>query len=311
MMGSSTTRSFSPVRINSRTSGKRRHAFNSKIWVLLIPAAVYLAALSIYPLTQLFRLAFSDVQVKNLYQEWPFVGFDNFIDGFASGVLTKSLGRTLIFVLVVTIISMVGGLAVSISMRRAGRWSSWLLAIMVFVWALPPVINGSVWKFLLAEEGLANTVLRAIGLDTFPFLYDERFALTAIALVNSWAIIPFNALVFRASILNIEPELFEAAQLDGAKPSQELRYVLLPILKPTALVLLVLTIVNAFRSFDFIYVMTRGGPGTSTQTLPYLSFQQAFVGYDFSAGAVTSVLSLLMVLVLAVVYSRAVFKEES
>lgn len=290
---------------------KPKRVFNNRVWLFLVPAGIYLAALSIYPLTQLFRMAFSDVSVANLFKDWPWVQFDNFAEGFSTGVLTESIVRTLLFVLVVTAISMVGGVAVAIAMRRSGKWSSWLLAIMVFVWALPPVINGSVWKFLLAEEGLINTVLRGIGLETFPFLYDERFALISIALVNSWAIIPFNALVFRASILNVDPELFEAAQLDGTRPSQELRYILLPLLRPTGLVLLVLTIVNAFRSFDFIYVMTRGGPGVSTQTLPYLSYQQAFVGYDFSAGAVTSVLSLLMVLVLAIVYARAVFKEES
>ena len=293
------------------STGRGRTGRRPKFWLYLIPAALYLSALSIFPLAQLTRLSLTDVQVSNLYGHWPWVGLSNFIDGFTSGALPASLQRTLIFVLIVTVVAMVGGVAAAIAMRHTGRWSSWLLALMVFVWALPPVINGSVWKFLLAQEGLVNVTIQALGGDAVPFLYDEGLALYSIAFVNSWAIIPFNALVFRASILNIEPALFEAAQIDGARPHQELAHILLPLLKPTALVLLVLTIVNAFRSFDFIYVMTRGGPGTATQTLPYLSFQQAFVGYDFSAGAATSVLSLLMVLVLAVVYSRAVLREES
>ncbi|MFT3888512.1 MAG: sugar ABC transporter permease [Arachnia sp.] len=299
-----------PASPSGGRAGGPRPALGRNTWLYLLPALVYLAALSIFPLIQLVRLSVGDVAVSNLYGDWPFVGLANFVEGFRSGVLSESLWRTLIFVVIVTVVAMVGGVATAVAMRGTGRWSSWLLAIMVFVWALPPVINGSVWKFLLAEEGLLNIVVRALGGSTIPFLYDERLALFSIAFVNSWAIIPFNALVFRAAILGIDAEVFEAAQLDGAKPSQELRYLLLPMLKPTALVLFVLTVVNAFRSFDFIYVMTRGGPGTSTQTLPYLSFQQAFVGYDFSAGAATSVLSLVMVLVLAIVYARAVLKEE-
>ncbi|MCI6411681.1 carbohydrate ABC transporter permease [Schaalia hyovaginalis] len=276
----------------------------------LIPAALYLAALSLFPLIQLFRLALSDVTPANLYGDWNFVGLSNFIQGFTAGELGSSLIRTLVFVGFVTLLGMVGGVAAATTLRDSGRWSSWLMALMVFVWALPPVINGSVWKFLLAQDGLANLVIRTFGSSGFPFLYSETFALASIAFVNAWALIPFNALVFRASILGIDSEVFEAAQIDGARPSQELRYILLPLMKPTALVLLVLTIVNAFRSFDFIYVMTRGGPGASTQTLPYLSFQQAFVSYDFSGGAATSVLALLLVLILAAVYSKAVLKEE-
>lgn len=292
-------------------SGRRGRLRRGRMWPYLVPAGAFLAALSILPLVQLVRLSLSDVKVANINGDWPFVGLANFAAGFADGTLTASLSRTLLFVAIVTVLGLGGGVAAAIALRGAGWWASAVLALMVFIWALPPVINGSVWKFLLAEDGLFNIVSRALGAGTVPFLYDERLALTSIAVVNAWAIIPFNALVFRAAILNIDFEIFEAAQLDGARPSQELRYVLLPFLRPTAVVLAVLTIVYAFRSFDFIYVMTRGGPGTSTQTLPYLSFQQAFVGYNFAAGAATAVLAVLLVLVLAAVYARTVFKEES
>jgi len=280
-------------------------------WIYVIPAGLFLAALSIFPLIQLVRLSISDVQVRSLHGEWPFVGLQNFVDGFTNGTLTASLGRTLIFVAVVTIVGLVAGIGAAVALRGSSRLSAALLALMVFIWALPPVVNGSVWKFLLAEDGLFNSVGETLGLAPFPFLYDERFALMSVAIVNAWAVIPFNTLVFRASILNIPDELFEAAQLDGARPAQEFWHIIVPSLRPTTIVLAVLTIVYAFRSFDFVYVMTKGGPGTATQTLPYLSYQQAFVGYDFSAGAATAVLAVLLVLVLAGVYARSVLKEEA
>ncbi|BDZ47468.1 hypothetical protein GCM10025866_33770 [Naasia aerilata] len=183
---------------------------------------------------------------------------------------------------------------------------------MVFIWALPPVVNGSVWKFLLGDAGLINVALEGAGIIHVPlqFLYDEKVALVAISLVNSWAVLPFNALVFRAGILGISPEILEAARIDGASRWQEIVHVIAPSVRSTALVLAVLTIVYGFRSFDFIYVMTKGGPGTATSTLPFLSYQQAFGRYDFGMGAATAVLSVLLVLVLAVVYARSVRSEE-
>src|SRR5699024_10357212 len=90
-----------------------------------------------------------------------------------SGATTEALWRTLVFVVVVTAVGMIGGLAAAIALRTAGRWSEVVLAVMVFVWALPPVVNGSVWKFLLADDGLVNILARTLGLTdgSFPFLF--------------------------------------------------------------------------------------------------------------------------------------------
>lgn len=278
----------------------------------VLPAALFLGILSFYPLFQLIRMSLSSVTSANLSVSWDFVGLANFVNGVQQGDLGKALLNTFVFVLTVTVIGLIGGLGAAIVLRHAGRISAVLLGVMVFVWALPPVVNGSVWKFLLGDDGLINGLVKASGMSqtAVPFLYDEHFALMSVALVNSWAIIPFNALVFRAAVLGIPAETFEAAQLDGARPWQEIRYLLLPAVRPTSLVLAVLTIVYAFRSFDFIYVMTYGGPGTATNTLPFLGYLQAFVRFDYGLGSATAVLTVAMVLVLAFVYARSVRNEE-
>jgi len=131
-----------------------------------------------------------------------------------------------------------------------------------------------------------------------------------VALVNAWAVVPFNALIFRASLLGIDAQLLEAADVDGVNAVQRIRYLLLPHVRPAAIILTILTIVYAFRSFDFIYVMTAGGPGTSSTTLPFLAYLQAFQGNDYGAGAATAVLSLVIVLVLALFYARDVGRNE-
>jgi multiple sugar transport system permease protein len=300
-----------PHRSRKTANGRRRKLQIRALF--LLPAAVFLGLFSVFPLFQLLRMSVSKVRAATLNGEWVFTGLDNFTAGFASGESTQALYRTGIFVFVVTLLGMVIGLTAAIALRTKGRWSGFLLALMVFVWALPPVVNGSVWKFLLGDSGLFNSLLMSSGLrDTaIPFLYDQYWALMAVAFVNSFVVIPFNALVFRAALMNISPETFEAAALDGANKWQEIRHIMLPSVRPTTLVLLVLTIVYGFRSFDFIYVMTYGGPGTATNTMPFLGYLQAFVRYDFGLGSATSVVTVLGVLVLAAVYARSIRREES
>jgi multiple sugar transport system permease protein len=298
-------------RAPSRRSGRRspirpRHLF-------LVPAAVFLGTFSLFPLIQLARMSVSAVTSATLNQQWDFVGLGNLGENMASGDLWAALVTTGVFVVVVTAVGMGGGLAAALALRTSSRWSGFLLGLMVFVWALPPVVNGSVWKFLLADAGLYNAVARAIGLtDTaLPFLYDSSWALGSVAFVNSWAVIPFNALVFRAAILNIPPDIFEAARVDGASRWQEIRHIVLPTVRPTSLVLLVLTVVYAFRSFDFIYVMTYGGPGNATTTLPFLAYLQAFERFNFGLGASTAMVALVLVFGMAVVYATSIRREEA
>ena len=296
------------------TTRKRRLPSNRrKQLAFIIPAAVFLAIFSFYPMLQLLRMSVSAVSSATLNQPWNFIGFDNFTKGAEQGDLGTAFGNTTIFVLMVTVIGLIGGLVAAILLSSSTRGAAFVLGLMVFIWALPPVVNGSVWKFLLGDSGLFNSVLTGLGLtqSAVPFLYDERFALMSVAIVNSWAVIPFNALVFRAAILGIPIETFEAARIDGASRWQEIRHMIVPAVRPTTLVLAVLTIVYAFRSFDFIYVMTYGGPGTATNTLPFLSYLQAFVRYDFGLGAATAVISVLLVLVLAFIYARSVRSEEA
>lgn len=305
----------SVVRMKSRRAPGKASSQTRKphYLVYLTPAAVFLAVFAVYPLVQLVRMSVSDVRATTLQDTWVFVGLDNFVRNFQTGDARAALINTLAFVAIVTFLGLAGGLGAAIALRTSSRGAAFLLGLMVFVWALPPVVNGSVWKFLLGDVGLINTIVRGTGLaqSSVPFLYDQRFALISVAVVNAWAVIPFNALVFRAALLGVSPEVIEAAKVDGARPRDEIRYVLIPSTKPTAIVLLVLTIVYAFRSFDFIYVMTYGGPGTATVTLPFLGYLQAFVRYDFGLGAATSVIAALIVVVLAVLYARSVRKEET
>lgn len=294
-----------PPRRRSTWGRDRRLAF-------ALPAAALLAALAVWPLIQLGRMSVSDVTGATLNRDWEFVGLDNYAALLADPEFGKVVLATLAFVVIVTVLGMIGGFAVAVAVWSGTRGGSFLLGMMVFVWALPPVINGSIWKFLLADKGLVNELLRAAGVapDGIGFLYDPQFALWSVALVNAWAVIPFNALIFRAALMSIDDSVLEAAEVDGARPRHRVRYIFAPQARPAATVLTVLTIVYAFRSFDFIYVMTAGGPGTASTTLPYLAYVQAFQRLDYGAGAATALLALAVVVVFALIYARDVRRNE-
>src|SRR5699024_2423967 len=174
-------------RKRSRSGGP----LGTRAW-FLVPGMAFLAVFSAVPIFQLVRMSVSEVGSATLNQEWPFVGLANYLEGFTSGAMVDAIIRTVVVAGIVTAIGMGLGLAAAIALRTTGRWSAIVLAGMVFVWALPPVVNGSVWKFLFAEDGLINVLvlLTPLRSEPIPFLYDATWALISVSLVTTWAVIP-------------------------------------------------------------------------------------------------------------------------
>ena len=278
--------------------------------IFLVPAALYLTVLSVYPYFELARMSVSRVVPENLYQPWPFVGLDQFRSVIGTADFQQALINTLAYVAIVLVSGVVGGLAAALILWRRSTFSAFVLGVIVFVWAMPPIVNGSVWRFLFDQRGLIDSVLVAVHLPPVFWLVTGKLPLLSVAVVNAWVAVPFATIVYRAALLDIPPALLEAAAVDGAMPLQIVRYVIVPLLRPVMLVLGVVTVVYAFRSFDFIYIMTNGGPGTVSTTLPYLAYRLAFQSHQFSLGAATAVIAVVIVLGLAVVYLRQVRAEQ-
>ena len=278
----------------------------------VVPAVFLLTLLSAFPLFQLARMSISDVGIKNITGEWTNVGLTNFKSITADPDFKQILINTLVFVSIVTFLGLVLGFVAATAFNDDKKSSDFLLAFMVFIWALPPIVNGSVWKFLLGGDGLINVLLQKAHVITepIPFLYDPKMALYSVAVVNCWAVIPFNALILKAAFKSVSKDVLEASEIDGVTPLQQIRFVYFPSSRPTLLVLTILTLVYGFRSFDFIYVMTYGGPGLATNTLPFLGYIKAFVQFKFSEGAAIALLSAIFTSSLAYLYSRSVRKEE-
>jgi multiple sugar transport system permease protein len=276
------------------------------IWFVL-PALTYLGFTSLYPLLVMLQMSVTDVRGATLLREWPFVGLQNFQDMAANPDFQLALTNTLTFMFIVVVVGVGGGFLTAVALRGDTRINRGLLGILVLAWALPPVVSGSLWKFMLSQSGFVNELLQSIGFVDAPigWLVTNQLPLISIALITTWAAMPFAAVVFRAALKDVPVELLEAAQIDGASPRQQLQSITFPLLLPTTVVLIVLYVVYAFRSFEFIFTVTGGGPGGATTTLPFLGYRQAFRFFEFGIAAAIAVLTMLLIVGVVFVYVRA------
>lgn len=298
-----------PLRVASPRRPRSRRFFAKAPIGFLLPAVVLLAAFALYPLVVLIRMAFSDVGPTNIVGVWNWIGLANFRSVLALPELWQSLLRTAEVCVVLLVSNLVLGFLVASILSTVGRTTNVVLSIMVFVWALPPIVSGSVWKFLLDDSGAINSVLRLVGVQPVNWLSSPSLALWTVGGVVAWAALPFSALILRGGLLAISPDVIEAAAIDGAGYWKTQFLIVLPLLRPTMWILGILTVLYAFKSFDFFYVLTQGGPGTATNTLPVLSYYTAFSNYDMSIGATVAVISMLLVALLAIPYVRSIGKE--
>lgn len=276
-----------------------------------VPAALVLAAMAVYPLVVLFRMSFSDVGPTNIIGTWPWVGLQNFALVLQNPAFWDAVWRTLLLSAILLACNLVLGFIAAVILSTSGRLTGITLSIMVFVWALPPLVSGSVWKFLLDDSGAVNAILGLVGLPAVPWLSSPMLALWSVAGVIAWASLPFSTLILRGALLAIPQDVIEAAAIDGAGFWRTQMRIVLPLIRPTMWILAILTLIYSFKTFDYFYVLTSGGPGTATNTLPVMAYLQAFSTFDMSTGATVAVLSMVIVVAFAVPYVRSIESEEA
>lgn len=309
-MTAAQTRGASVGQLDPTGAPRARRRFSKKMPVaFVLPAVVLLLAFAAYPLVVLVRMSLSDVGPTNIIGVWHYVGLANYRSILGSSAVWKSMLRTVEVAVVLLASNLVLGFVAASILSFKGRVTNVVLSIMVFVWALPPLVSGSVWKFLLDDSGAVNAVLGYVGIGPVSWLSSPSLALWSVAGVIAWAALPFSALILRGGLLAIPTEVVEAAAIDGAGYWRTQIQIVLPLLRPTMWILGILTILYAFKSFDFFYVLTQGGPGTVTNTLPVQSYYAAFSNFEMSTGATVAVISMFIVALVAVPYVRSIRVE--
>lgn len=268
-----------------------------------LPLAFY-GAVVLLPLGRAFQFSFYDWDGVSVAR-W--VGFGNYVDFVTDPVLRSTLGHVLVLILFFSLLPIALGLLSSALITR-GRQGG--MAVFRFVYFLPQVLTSVVvalvFKRIYGPEGALNSLLRAVGLDslTRSWLGDFTWALPSLGLIGTWVTFGFCMVLFISGASSIPVELYEAAKMDGAGPVREFFAVTLPGLRGQVAVALTLTITSALRTFDLVWVTTRGGPGTSTLTPAVALYRAAFENPRVGMAAAIGIVMALLCLAIAMVIGR-------
>lgn len=297
------------------TSRRRRGPALGRRLGFAAPALAFLGLFFLYPLFLMARMSLQEVSLGTAARsDNPFVGLANYREVLTDADFLAAVPRTAIFVVVTVALQLVLGLALAVLLNSRVRGMRIGRSLVFFIWLLPPAVSGAIWKFLFTgtEQGPVNFVLDRLGLIDEPivFLIRPAIALVIIILVNAWAYMPFVAIVFMAALQSVPEDVYEAAKVDGASPARRFRAITLPFLAPTIAIVTLLQLIYSFKQFDFVYVLTQGGPGTATSTVPYLAYVTSFAKYNFGEGSAIGVVAVVAALLLALPYVLRASKQE-
>lgn len=265
-------------------------------WMLLGPALAFLAALSIWPFVYLLYASFTSYQLAiPIPIEW--VGLKNFGRVISNPRFLSSLQITLIFALVAVPLQIVLGLLLALLLNGVTRGREVYASLFLIPMMVAPIVVGFAWNlFTNPIYGPLNAALKALGFNPPAWASSPEWALPTLVLVDTWQWTPFVMVVLLAGLKAIPARIYEAARVDGSNRWQTFAHVVLPMLYPYLTVAFVLRFIDSFRVFDTIYILTRGGPGTSTQNLAYYTYDMGFGRFEFGIAGALSIIQLILLI---------------
>lgn len=281
-------------------------------WMLVAPALATILLVALFPLAWTLWESLHQHDLRMPWLGRPFVGLGNYLAIGRDARFWGALGHTAFFAAVTVSMELVLGLGLALAMNRALRLRGLLRATVLIPWSIPTVIAALLWRFIFdSQAGIANIVLVDAGILEHPIVWfvNAATAWVPVILADVWKTTPFVALLLLAGLQSIDGELYEAASTDGASAWWQLRHITIPLLKPAILVALIFRTLDAFRVFDLIYVLTGGGPGTSTEPVALYTFNALLQNLEFGYGAALSVIVFLITFGLALLYMRGLGLE--
>ena len=238
-----------------------------------------------------------------------FVGLDNFRKAFSSNAFTNAIWLTLIFTLISAIIGQnTLGLGLALLMRRSKKVvRNFVGTAVIGAWVLPEVVAAYLLSAFFNDDGTLNVMLHWVGLPGQDWLYAAP--IIAVSIANIWRGTAFSMLVYSAALSEVPKEIEESAEMDGAAGARRLWWVTLPMISRAVLTNLMLITLQTLSVFGLIYAMTRGGPGTKSQTLPLYMYEQAFSFSQIGYGTAIALVMLLIGAVFSLIYLRGLNSE--
>lgn len=270
----------------------------------------------VFVLGPLLAVFYYSLQSRNLLTgQSVFVGFENYQTMFAEDPLfLKTMRNSLVFAAGLVPLNVIGSLGLAMLLSKAVRGISFFRAAFFLPVVTSAVAWAIVWRFMLQDTGTLNQLLQAIGIEGPRWLRDPNWAMLSVIVTRALKGMGINMIILLAAIKNIPNDYYEAALVDGATGWQAFRRITLPLLSPAIFLVTMLVLINSFKVFDTIFLMTRGGPANSTLVLVYYVYYQAFQFFETGYASALSVMLFAVTLVLAVVQwslrRRLVFNEQ-
>jgi len=275
--------------------------------MLVLPATLFLILFSIYPLIFSFRLVFFK-WFLNKPNPPSFIGLSNIQNVLLDSRFWNSLKVTLIILLIAVTIETLAGLFLSLLFRDKVYGKRIIISLLMIPIMISPMVIGIIWRFILNPEiGIANYILKMVGLQPLIWLGDIKYALSTIILIDIWQWTPFLFIIFLSGMQGISPNLYEAAEVDGASEWGLIRYITIPMLKPIMYIGILIRSIDSFKMFDLVYILTRGGPVNSTETASLYIYK---TGFNFFNMGKASTMSYILLIIMTFLIQRFIGKKE-
>ena len=274
----------------TRTIAPGRASETRLAWMLAAPALAVIVLVALGPILWTF---WESLHLHDLRMPWlgrPFIGVANYAEVLRDVRFWSALGHTTVFVVTSVSVELSLGLVLAILLDRVTRARGLVRTAVLVPWALPTVVAALIWRFMV--ESSSN------------WLSDPVMAWVPLVLADAWKTTPFVAILLLAGLQTIDRSLYEAAQVDGATAWRQFTAITLPLLRPALLVAALFRILDAFRVFDLVFVLTGGGPGTATEPIALYTFATLLQHLQFGLGAALSMIVFALAFIIALAAIR-------
>jgi len=265
---------------------------------LTLPGLATLLIIILFPIIFTIITSFYDYTLLNPHHD-SFVGLDNYQEVIEEDYIGDSVLITSQFVLSTVLIEFFIGFIIALSLNKVKRFKTVYYVILLAPLMINPVVVGLIWRMILHTElGIFNYLLKLLNINRVNWLGDNDTAFWTIVFVDIWHQVSFMTILLLAGLSALPREPYEAARMDGASSLRCLISITLPLMRPVITVAILLRLIFSIKTFDIIYIMTKGGPGISTDLVSYFIYRSAFFGLDIGRASALSVGLLIIVLFL-------------
>lgn len=273
-------------------------------WIFLLPSVAVLAFLTLYPFLQGIWMSAHDWPLGS--SEHIFIGASQYADVLGSGRFQNALWNTAIFTGLGVTVQIVLGIAIAVYLKSLSKnWQPIFRTIFIIPMVMTPIATGLVWRLMLdGRIGIINYMIESIGFTAPAWTSSGRLAMFTVMAIDTWQWTPLVVLIVFAGLLSVPQQLYEAARVDGAPRWAVFWHITLPQIKYFIAIAAVFRLMESFRTFDYIWLVTEGGPGTSTEILNVYLYRVAFVFLDGGRAATVG----LILLVITIAVTMGLFK---